>query len=146
MKMVNADKSTIPAKQHFKTVLECEIIDKYNDGKTYADKNGKLRNKENLGCDFWVRENGQLKTVQASAQMGKIKPVEAKCKMGNFVGLVPHQIDRLIEGGYLAVVDLKNNNAVKVLTWNDIKNRDDILAQLNVKNSRVTIGLLRLYY
>lgn len=130
--MPNVDKSTEPSKQHFRSE-KYEVIDKYNDGKTYPDRNGKLRNKENLGCDFWVRRNGQLFTV------------EAKSKIGNMAGLVPHQIDRLIEGGFLAIADLKHNS-VKVLTWNDIKNRDDILEQLKVKNSRITIGLLRLYY
>lgn len=126
------DKSTIPAKQYCRK-LGYGIIDAMDDGEKYVDKNGKRRTKKNLGCDFWIKKEGQTKSV------------EAKCKMGNFAGLVPHQIDRLIEGGFLAIVDLKDNS-VKLLTWSDIRNRSDILEQLKLKNSRVTIGSLRAYY
>jgi hypothetical protein len=126
------DQSTEPTKRYCQT-LGYEIIDVINDGQTYTDRNGKIRSKKNLGCDFWRKKNGQTQSV------------EAKCKIGNMAGLVPHQIDRLIEGGVLIVWN-KKDNTFRELLWNDIKNRNDILRFLTIKNARSTIGQLRLYY
>jgi len=108
---MNNDKSRVPAIQWIKE-LGFKVIEEYNDGKTYLNRKGNIRGKKNLGCDFWIEEEGELITV------------EAKMSFEGFSQLRIHQLNRINEGGILIIVKRGKDNNLSF----DIKTCDDIEA------------------
>ena len=125
---VNADKST-PLVIKWLKEYGFKIIDEFNDGKEYPDRNGKLHNKKNLGCDFWIEEEGEMFTVECKMSWSE------KCTLN----VKLHQVDRLKEGGIMiSVKELKDKTLDFIVkTWDDIsdetKRELEILGKLKLR-------------
>jgi hypothetical protein len=127
---MNADKSTPLVKKWIEENQLFPIIDKYNDGKTYLNRNGKVCQKVNLGCDFWVELEGELFSVECKMEWSE------KCSLN----VKLHQVHRLRnqEGFMVCVKENKDRTLdFKIKTWDDVsdetKQELETLEKLNLK-------------
>lgn len=110
---MNADKSTPLVKKWIEENNLFPIIDKHNDGKTYLDRNGKVRQKVNLGCDFWVEVEGELFSVECKMEWSE------KCALN----VKLHQVRRLKnQEGFMVCVKEHKDGTLNfgIKTWDDV--------------------------
>jgi hypothetical protein len=131
---MNADKSTPLVKRWMKENNLFPIIEKYNDGKTYLNRNGKVCQKVNLGCDFWVPLEGEKFTVEYKMEWSE------KCSLN----VKLHQLRRLrdYEGFMVCVKEYKDKTLDFVIkTWDDVS--DETKNDLKIIEEHQKEGKLR---